>query len=104
MQEKTQTWGKSDWVENNDVDFGTDGSENNWIVYAEGIYVGYKYYETRYEDTVLKAGNADSTKGSSTGMHGTMRMGELYTDFPIQPLAEADQVKILRETDSLCGP
>lgn len=28
---------------------------------------GTKYYETRYEDTVLKAGNADSTKGSSTG-------------------------------------
>ena len=26
--------------------------------YAESIYVGYKYYETRYEDAVLKQGNA----------------------------------------------
>lgn len=31
------------------------------------IYVGYKYYETRYEDTVLGNGNADSIVGSSTG-------------------------------------
>ena len=27
-------------------------------VYAEGIYVGYRYYETRYEDVVLGQGNA----------------------------------------------
>ena len=38
-----------------------NGSEEMWgtnyMVYAEGIYVGYKYYETRYEDVVL--GNED---------------------------------------------
>ena len=34
---------------------------------AEGIYTGYKYYETRYADTVLGQGNADATAGSSTG-------------------------------------
>ncbi|QEA53070.1 glycoside hydrolase family 3 N-terminal domain-containing protein [Loigolactobacillus coryniformis] len=30
----------------------------NYVSYAEGIYVGYRYYETRYEDSVLKQGNA----------------------------------------------
>lgn len=30
---------------------------NNYIVYQEGIYVGYKYYETRYEDKILKNDN-----------------------------------------------
>ena len=29
-----------------------------YLVYAEGIYVGYRYYETRYEDVVLGQGNA----------------------------------------------
>lgn len=30
----------------------------NYVSYKEGIYVGYKYYETRYEDIVLGQGNA----------------------------------------------
>ena len=39
------------------------------VVYKEGVYVGYKYYETRYEDCVLGQGNADGSKGiyKSTG-------------------------------------
>ncbi len=32
----------------------------SYVNYAEGIYVGYKYYETRYEDKVLGQGNAGS--------------------------------------------
>jgi len=28
------------------------------VSYLEGIYVGYRYYETRYEDKVLGQGNA----------------------------------------------
>ncbi|MBP3894087.1 MAG: fibronectin type III-like domain-contianing protein [Atopobiaceae bacterium] len=30
----------------------------NYVSYLEGIYVGYRYYETRYEDKVLDQGNA----------------------------------------------
>ena len=30
----------------------------NYVSYEEGIYVGYRYYETRYEDSVLDQGNA----------------------------------------------
>lgn len=42
-------------------------SINSEEVEAEGIYTGYKYYETRYADTVLEQGNADAAVGSSTG-------------------------------------
>lgn len=47
----------------------TEGEQDvSWYtVQAEGIYVGYKYYETRYEDAILDQGNADSSVGSSTG-------------------------------------
>lgn len=37
--------------------------ENRYVVYAEGIYVGYKYYETRYADCILGTGNANGTAG-----------------------------------------
>ena len=45
---------------------GTSGTENgikNYIIEAEGIYVGYRYYETRYYDWVLNQGNARSEAG-----------------------------------------
>ncbi|MCI8712783.1 MAG: beta-glucosidase-related glycosidase [Ruminococcus sp.] len=42
-------------------------SINSEIVAAEGIYTGYKYYETRYADVVLSQGNANDAVGSSTG-------------------------------------
>lgn len=32
-------------------------SAKSYMIYQEGIYVGYKYYETRYEDTVMGTGN-----------------------------------------------
>ena len=33
------------------------GKSNRYVVYQEGIYLGYRYTETRYEDTVLAAAN-----------------------------------------------
>lgn len=38
--------------------------KNKYVVYAEGIYTGYKYFETRYEDQVRNLHNARGTKGS----------------------------------------
>ena len=35
-----------------------DPAISTYMVYQEGIYVGYKYYETRYEDFVMGKGNA----------------------------------------------
>ena len=60
-----QNWTNLDYVlEQSDE---TDSAVSWYTVQAEGIYIGYKYYETRYEDTILGQGNADSAKGSSDG-------------------------------------
>lgn len=34
-----------------------------YVVHEEGIYVGYKYYETRYEDCILNRFNANANVG-----------------------------------------
>lgn len=41
--------------------------ERNYVVYAEDIYVGYKYYETRYHDQVLGINNATGDYGVRAG-------------------------------------
>ena len=37
-------------------------SAKSYMIYQEGIYVGHKYYETRYEDYVMGTGNAGDYK------------------------------------------
>ena len=37
----------------NAATMGLDLTQKNYGVYVEGIYVGYRYYETRYEDVIL---------------------------------------------------
>ncbi len=50
-----------------DFTFENDTGANSgskFLVEEEGIYVGYRYYETRYEDCVTGNGNADGTAGA----------------------------------------
>lgn len=56
-----QNYGNFEWT-NADSAY----SINSTLVEAEGIYTGYKYYETRYADCVLEQGNASEPAGSST--------------------------------------
>ena len=41
----------------------TNKDSQKYLMYNEGIYVGYRYYETRYEDSVLNQGNATASVG-----------------------------------------
>lgn len=62
----TTNFGEFTYTNSTDVAKGmTDNASEGlyYVVQAEGIYVGYKYYETRYEDLILGQGNADSSVG-----------------------------------------
>lgn len=62
--------------------YNEDGTvtKYNYVSYAEGIYVGYKYYETRYEDTVLGQGNAGEFDYASEVCY-PFGYGLSYTEF-----------------------
>lgn len=45
-----QNFGNSRYVNENGEAYGNG---YNYVTYNEGIYVGYRYYETRYEDTIM---------------------------------------------------
>lgn len=45
----------------------TNGKNDRYVVEAEGIYTGYRYYETRYFDSVYGKGNAKGVAGSIDG-------------------------------------
>lgn len=71
---------------------------DTYMIYQEGIYVGYKYYETRYEDTIMGTGN---TKGYrySEDVAFPFGYGLSYTDFSYSDLAveyndSTDQYKV----------
>lgn len=59
IEEYTQENTQDQWV--------NKGSGAYLSFQAESIYIGYKYYETRYEDSVFSRGNASSAKGASRG-------------------------------------
>ncbi len=58
------------------------------VVYQEGIYVGYKYYETRYEDKILNQGNAGNFEYddyvSYPFGHGLSYTTFEYSDFQVK--------------------
>ena len=83
----------------NNTDPGIKQCNRDYVVYQEGIYVGYRYYETRYEDYVLNQGNAgDYSYDSDVAF--PFGYGLSYTDFAYSDFKITDQGEtILAEVD-----
>lgn len=84
---------------------------STYMIYQEGIYVGYKYYETRYEDYVLESGNAGgyvySDEVAFPFGHGLSYTEFEYSDMAVDYDPAADQfvvsVKVTNTGDTYSG-
>ena len=69
-----------------------------YLVYAEGIYVGYRYYETRYEDGVLGQGNAgDYDYGSAVQFpfgHGLSYTQFQWSDYQVKEASDGFEASV----------
>jgi len=81
-----QSAGDIPWT--NAADFDAEENVNSYLVEAEGIYTGYRYYETRYADIVLGNGGLEASAGTYAAADGTAATedGEwVYTDQVVYP-------------------
>ena len=65
-----QNYGNIPWE--NASNFAEAANVNSYLVEAEGIYTGYRYYETRYADIVLGNGGAEASAGTYANEDGTV--------------------------------
>lgn len=77
----------------NNSDQGIAKCNKNYVVYQEGIYVGYRYFETRYEDYVLGRGNAGDYKYDEE-VAFPFGYGLSYTDYDVKNGVEKAAVEI----------
>lgn len=79
-----------------------------YVAYAEGICVGYKYYETRYEDVVLNQGNAGNFDYAAQVAypfgHGLSYTTFEYTNFRVSSTGDGFSVTIdVTNTGGMAG-
>ena len=74
---------------------GQGGYEQHYVVYQEGIYLGYRYTETRYEDYVMNTANTGNYDYANT-VAVPFGYGESYTEFSYSNLTTTYN----RNTDS----
>lgn len=92
----------------NNTDAGIDKCNRNYVVYQEGIYVGYRYFETRYEDYVLNQGNAgdyryDDVVAFPFG-YGLSYTTFEYTNFTISDLGDTIRAEVdVKNTGAMDG-
>lgn len=64
-----QNYGNIPWE--NAGSFAEAANVNSYLIEAEGIYAGYRYYETRYADIVLGNGGDTASAGTYANEDGT---------------------------------
>ena len=103
--QNTQQWSNVDDVLNSGIVTDAAANVSHTSVQAEGIYVGYKYYETRYEDAILNpasgaAAKVGATQGSSWQYQNEVTYpfgyGLSYTSFT----QKLDNVQYDQKTDT----
>ena len=72
--------GSNFWIDNKPTNAGYVNEADQYILYQEGIYVGYRYYETRYEDAVMGAANVGNYDYSTEVLY-PFGYGLSYTTF-----------------------
>ena len=92
----------------NNTDPGIGKCNQDYVVYQEGIYVGYRYYETRYEDYVLNQGNAGEYDYSADVAfpfgYGLSYTTFEYSNFSVEEQGDAFQVEVdVKNTGAVDG-
>ena len=65
-----RNFGYLEW--SNADSFNPDAVVNSYLIEAEGIYSGYRYYETRYADIALGNGGSEASAGTYANADGTV--------------------------------
>ena len=85
-----------------------NGNQGYYVVYQEGIYLGYRYTETRYEDYVMGTGNAgDFSYGTTVAYpfgYGSSYTTFAYSDFAVTETADAFELTVnVTNTGNVAG-
>lgn len=65
-----RNYGNIAW--SNASDFAEDAAVNSYLLESEGIYTGYRYYETRYADIIMGNGGEQAAAGTYANADGTV--------------------------------
>lgn len=74
----------------NTAALGLNSSQKYYGVYVEGMYAGYRYYETRYEDYVMKTAGVGEYSYSDDVAY-PFGYGKSYTQFEYSDFAVAEE-------------
>ena len=91
-----QNFGNIPWA--NASDFAEGTSVNSYLIETEGIYTGYRYYETRYADIVLGNGGAKASAGTYANADGTIAIVDAATDYSTRNTVFAKDQRLTQGT------